>query len=387
MTQCLKALCAMLSVFALMISSESPEYAQLETEPSVPETVVSETVQTLPSPTEPVPESTEAAASQNGQSGNSTKRPSVTSAATDPMTKGYRDIPLYFQTDYPNKRFGSGTVADNGCSITSLAMVATYLTGHVYLPDELAGYFGGYGENNVQRLEYGAQQLQLPIHKATDIRDVFSALKQGDIAIVLMNHLSIFTETQHFVVLTGLNEDGKIMVNDSFAPNYEKWDLKRAYEEGFEEADILLGYHGGWTFDVSAMPKEPFIYVEEKPYVEPRYPGVELTWEEQQLMAKLVWLEARGESADGQQAVAEIVLNRLVSGKHGDTISEVIYGEGQFRTTPFLKDAEAWQAQYEAVDRALSGPYVLPIDVIYFATYPENNRIWGKIGGHYFCYE
>lgn len=265
-------------------------------------------------------------------------------------------------------------------------MVASYLTGHAYFPDELAGYFGGYGENNVQRFEYGAEQLKLPIHKADTIRDVFAALKNGDVAVLLMDHMSIFTQTQHFIVLTGINEEtGKIMVYDSYPPNYEKWDLKRGFVEGFEEKDLMLGYSGGWIFSVRGMPEVPFIYTEEKPEADPRY-GVELTWEEQQLLAKLIWLEARGESPEGQQAVAEVALNRLVSGKFGSTLQEVIYGEGQFRTTPFLGEAEAWQAQYEAIDAALSGPNILPMDVMHFATYPENDQVWGKIGGHIFCY-
>lgn len=296
------------------------------------------------------------------------------------------EFPLYSQLDYPNKRYGSGTVATSGCSITSLAMVASYLTGHAYYPDELAGYFGGYGENNVQRFEYGAEQLKLPIHKADTIRDVFAALKNGDVAVLLMNHMSIFTQTQHFIVLTGINEEtGKIMVYDSYPPNYEKWDLKRGFVEGFEEKDLMLGYNGGWIFSVRGMPEVPFIYTEEKPEADPRY-GVELTWDEQQLLAKLIWLEARGESPEGQQAVAEVALNRLVSGKFGSTLQEVIHGEGQFRTTPFLDEAEAWQAQYEAIDAALSGPNILPMDVMYFATYPENDQVWGEIGGHIFCY-
>lgn len=352
----------------------TPETTQEETteatEPTAATTEATEPKQTEPTPTEP--KTTELAASQT-----STQKTKV---------KKVNGFPLYSQLDYPNKRFGSGTVATSGCSITSLAMVATYLTGHTYLPDELAGYFGGYGENNVQRLEYGAQQLKLPIRKADNIRQIFAAMKEGDIAILLMNHMSIFTESQHFIVLNGMTRDGKYMVADSYSPNYEKWDLKRGFEEGFEEKDLLLGYNGGWIFDVSAMPEEPFIYTEEKPDCEPRYPGVELTWDEQQLLAKLIWLEARGESQKGQQAVAEVVLNRLVSGKFGKTLHEVIYGEGQFRTTPFLKDADAWQAQYDAIDDALSGPYVLPMNVMYFATYPENGRIWGKIGGHIFCY-
>lgn len=306
--------------------------------------------------------------------------------ATAEQTESQREMPLYFQTNYPNVRFADGTIATSGCSVTCLAMVATYLTGHTYLPDELADYFGGCAENNIERLELGAQQLQLPIHKAKNVHEVFDALKEGDVAILLMNRRSLFTQSQHFIVIRGLNEDGKIMVNDPYQPNYDLWNLKRAFAEGFEEGDIILGYDGGWIFDVSAMPEEPFIYVEEKPYVEPRYPDVELTWEEQQLLAKLIWLEARGEPAEGQQAVAEVVLNRLVSGKYGETLSNVIYDEGQFRSVPFLEDAEPWQAQYDAIDDALEGPYILPMDVVHFATYAENDNVWGKIGGHYFCY-
>ena len=70
-----------------------------------------------------------------------------------------------------------------------------------------------------------------------------------------------------------------------------------------------------------------------------------------------------------------------------DTLQEVIYGEGQFRSAPFLEDATPWQAQYDAIDDALSGPNVLPEDVVYFATYPVNDNVWGEIGGHIFCYE
>lgn len=346
-------------------STEEPETTEETAEPT-------ETTETTEA-TEP--EATEAEDSDSSQS-----------SASPAKVKTVNGFPLYNQLDYPNKRFGSGTVATSGCGITSLAMVATYLTGHTYLPDELAGYFGGYGENNVQRMEYGAKQMRLPIHKADNIRQIFSAMKEGNVAILLMNHLSIFSESQHFIVLNGVTKDGKYLVADSYAPNYEKWDLKRGFEEGFEEKDLLLGYNGGWIFDVSAMPEEPFIYTEEKPDCEPRYPNVELTWDEQQLMAKIIWLEARGESKEGQQAVAEIILNRLVSGKFGDSIHDVIYGEGQFRTTPFLKDADAWQAQYDAIDDALTGPNILPMNVYYFATYPENGRIWGKIGGHIFCY-
>lgn len=300
--------------------------------------------------------------------------------------QGHNGIPLYFQTDYPNNMYGIGTIANNGCSAASLAMVATYMTGHEYLPDEIARYFGGAAENNIARLEKGSEVMQLPFKKAKNWHETLAALHDGKIAIALMESTSLFTDSQHFIVLTGFNEEGRIMVNDSYEPNYDKWDIKNGLRNGFDENDILLGYSGAWIYDKEAMPEEPFLYSEPEPVRgEPRY-GIELTWEEIQLIAKVVWVEARGECEEGQQAVAEVILNRLVSDGFSDTVKNVIYAENQFRSAKHLKDAEPYQMQYEAVENALYGPYVLPKDVYYFATTAKTEKVWGKIGGHIFCY-
>ena len=148
-------------------------------------------------------------------------------------TEAEREFPQYFQTDYPHVRFGSGTVANNGCSITSLAMVATYMTGHEYLPDELARYFGGRAENNIARLEMGSEALQLPYRKAENWPDAYAALEYGSIVIVMVDNRTPFTQSQHFLILTGINEAGKLVVYDSYEPNYEKWDLQQGFAEGF----------------------------------------------------------------------------------------------------------------------------------------------------------
>ena len=299
----------------------------------------------------------------------------------------YEEIPLYFQTDYPEVMFGTGSIASSGCSITALAMVATYMTGHEYLPDELARYFGGTAENNIKRLEIGSETMQLPFEKSENFDITMAALREGKVAIALMEGSSLFTDTQHFIVLTGLNEDGKIMVRDPYEPNYERWDLKRAFVEGFDEGDILCGYSGAWIYDKSAMPEEPFLYSEPEPERgEPRYPHIQLTLEEKQLLARVVWVEAQGESLEGQQAVAEVVLNRMASDEYSDSLKGVIYAENQFRSVPFLEDAQPYQAQYEAIESAIYGPYVLPEDVVHFATYAVNGNVWGRIGGHIFCH-
>ena len=319
---------------------------------------------------------------------NETKETPVEDVKNEEIVlKNYGAVPPYFQTDYPDVRYSYGTIATSGCSVTCVAMVAAYLTGYDYMPDQLAKYFSEFSGNNMQRLEYMSDELQLPWKKAENIHDTFQALRDGKVVIALMNENSLFTNSQHFIVLAGLKDNGKIMVNDPNEANYSQWNLKKAFIRGFDEDDIMTGYSGGWIYDPSAMPEEPFIYIEEEIYVEPRYPGIELTEGEEELLARMVWCEAQGESFEGQQAVAEVVLNRLFSGEFQGSIRRIIYAEDQFNSVPYLDDAKPTQTQYEAVERALTGPYVLPIDVFYFARQAVNDNVWGKIGGHIFCYE
>lgn len=350
--------------------TEPAEQAEAPEETTPKETVPKETVPKETAPVEMQP------------------APTLPQGTEESAREVYGEVPLYFQTDFPNTRYGNGTVETSGCSITCLAMVATYLTGHEYMPDELARWFGGRAENNMARMEYGCEQLQIPFQKSYNWHEVKQALEDGQIAIVLVNSKSIFTESQHFIVLTGLTEDQLVLVNDPYAPNYEHWSLKQGFETGFTEYEITNGFSGAWLFDPFAMPADPFIYVEEEPEEEEyRYQGIELSDAELELLAKVVWAEARGECFEGQQAVAEVVLNRLVSERFADTIHDVVFGEGQFRTVNVLSKAEPYQTQYQAIEAALYGPYVLPMDVVYFATWTTNDNIWGQIGNHIFCYQ
>lgn len=380
---CMKrTLCFLLTLIFLMQLLAIPAFAENTDIAKYAEVVVEESgIAVTESTDEPIPSRTEAIVEAEMPEKESLEE------ASEKSSSHLHEIPLFFQTDYPQTIYGTGTVANNGCGITCLAMVATYMTRHPYLPDELARYFGGRAENNIARLEYGSDCLQLPYYKATNWHETLAALENGKIAIALMGSDSIFTSGQHFIVLTGMTEDGKIMVNDPNETNYSHWQLKNGFENGFAPGDILCGYSGAWIYDPDAMPEEPFIYTEEREIVECRYPDVTLTWEEIQLLARVIWVESRGECAEGQQAVAEVVLNRLVSDNYADTLSGVIYAENQFNSVPFLDDAEPGQAQYEAIDRALYGPYILSMDVVKFANYVVNDDIWGQIGGHYFFFQ
>ena len=214
----------------------------------------------------------------------------------------YAEMPMYYQNDYGHVMYGSGTVANNGCSATALAMVASYMTGYDYTPEMLARYFGGRAENNVARLEIGNDKLKLTHYKARNWHYVYEALKQGHVAIILVAAPTPFTSNQHFLVLNGITKEGKVMVMDPNRDNYLKWELQQGFESGFDPYDIWTCYEGGWIYEKSAMPKHPIYY--EEPIVdksEPRYPNITLSKEDLDLIARVVWAESRGESEKGQQ--------------------------------------------------------------------------------------
>lgn len=298
-----------------------------------------------------------------------------------------RFFPDYTLEDYADVMYGDGTIKNNGCSVCCMAVAATYLTGHQYYPDELAKWFGSKANNNVDRLRYMADALHLPMTEAENYNFVKEALWEGKIVIQLMNGKSLFTKSQHFILLKGFNENGRIMVYDASNTNRSSWRLAQGFEDGFSTDEMCWGYDGAFILDPAAMPENPFIYEEPvREYVEPRYEGLKLTDEETTLLARLIYVEARGECEDGQQAIAEVVLNRITSGLFGNSLTNLINDESQFVLRKLLKEAKPGQAQYEAIDRALYGPYVLPKEVMFYGRVRTTDSVWGNIGDHIFCY-
>lgn len=140
------------------------------------------------------------------------------------------------------------------------------------------------------------------------------------------------------------------------------------------------------------LPAEEFPQIEEPGVMKAEQPAgryAPITEEERELIARIVYLEARGEPAEGQQAVAEVILNRVAAENFPDSVADVIFQENpqQFTTAPLIDEAAPGEAQYAAVDAATSGEAVLPMDVVYFSREPENGNVWGTIGGHVFCYQ
>lgn len=155
------------------------------------------------------------------------------------------------------------------------------------------------------------------------------------------------------------------------------------------------------TPSLSATPSPPLLATdvpvetptpETAPVVNDRYAALSLTQEDIDILAAIVFLEAGNQSAEGQQAVAEVVLNRIIASNFPDTLHEVVFqglGTDQQQFTPAgrVSTTTPNAEQYGAVDAALYGESILPEDVVYFSTTGENSRVWGTIGSHVFCYQ
>ena len=109
---------------------------------------------------------------------------------------------------------------------------------------------------------------------------------------------------------------------------------------------------------------------------------------DEELLARIVYLEARGEPDEGQQAVAQVVLNRLKDGTWGDTLSEVIYAPGQFNPARLIKSTKPTPKEYRNVQAVLQaeGP-ILPAWVMYFGRKHRDGKTYlpySVVGAHYF---
>lgn len=153
-----------------------------------------------------------------------------------------------------------------------------------------------------------------------------------------------------------------------------------------ERRNALTAERQTLTYIAPATPEE--LTVEPEP--ENRYAELHFSDEDVYILACLVYHEARGESFEGQVAVVEVVLNRMLSEYFPDTVEEVVfqkYGDvWQFSPAPYLYSAEPDKEQYLAVHTAIEErEHILSEDTVYFSTAPYNESVDMIIGNHYFC--
>lgn len=117
--------------------------------------------------------------------------------------------------------------------------------------------------------------------------------------------------------------------------------------------------------------------------------GIILNEEEIELLAKIVYLEARGECVEGQEAVVEVVLNRMASDLYPDTLYEVLSQKNpvQFSSWKNRSKAMPTEKEYQSVYNVLNGnTNLLRDDTLYFSTFMMTSNLDVQIENHYFCY-
>ncbi len=105
----------------------------------------------------------------------------------------------------------------------------------------------------------------------------------------------------------------------------------------------------------------------------------EYTSEEKYILAKIIQIEANGQSPEGMIAVGNVVMNRvLCSGKFGNNITDVVVNSSEF---PYKKysDREPSQAAINAASVVLdSEDWVLPQNAYNFNSGKAEGENWGS---------
>lgn len=107
-------------------------------------------------------------------------------------------------------------------------------------------------------------------------------------------------------------------------------------------------------------------------------------------MALAVYHESRGEPHGGQRAVAETILNRVLSVQFPDTVKEVIYQDGQFDCAGALlseaiREPGALANCFDVVDEVfMESEYAIPEYYCFFSTGRPKTSDYIQIGNHYF---
>lgn len=152
------------------------------------------------------------------------------------VTKG--EIPHFLQWDerWGYETYGSDFLAVTGCGPTSLSMVVCGLTGDTkWNPYEVAkmaednGYYVDGSGSSWELMSSGAEKLGLTVSSVIfDAEHIRATLESGQPIICVMGP-GDFTDAGHFLVLTGVDQEGDIILQDpnSVERTKQHWDVQK----------------------------------------------------------------------------------------------------------------------------------------------------------------
>lgn len=116
--------------------------------------------------------------------------------------------------------------------------------------------------------------------------------------------------------------------------------------------------------------------------------NIELNEEERYILAQIVVLESGNQSDLGQQAVIEVICNRVTSSSFPNDVISVLSQRGQFSTWKSRNKAQVTNRELANIDAVLNGgTNIFPAKTVFFSRGAQNKRIQARIGDHVFCNE
>lgn len=165
----------------------------------------------------------------------------------------FPEVPLYLQQSYPHTMYGEYKISTNGCGITTLAMLASYMTDEELTPPEMCARYGRYSLSTGTAgslFEDAPAQLGFYLIKKTyDWREARDYMQEGH-PVVVCQYRGYWTSGGHYLLLESLCDDGMVQVRDSNMYNYYK--LPRHKEDKFPWDTISFAGQGYWIYEKKA---------------------------------------------------------------------------------------------------------------------------------------
>lgn len=162
----------------------------------------------------------------------------------------FPEVPLYLQQNYAGTMYGNYKITTNGCGITSLAMLGSYLCDQELTPPELSARYGHYSRPTgtaASLFDDAPPQLGFYLIKKTyDWREAREYMKEGH-CVIVCQYKGYWTSGGHYLVLETLTEEGLVQVRDSNLYNYRK--LPRHKNDAFPWDTLSTAGQGYWIYE------------------------------------------------------------------------------------------------------------------------------------------
>lgn len=213
--------------------------------------------------------------------------------------------------------------------------------------------------------------------------------------------------TEHYSLSSSYLLDGKVSENTALKANIKKYtnttvNVRKSMNT---ESKILatlnqnakvIKYadYKGWSYistgdDVYGFVKSKYLCNNKTLIEKLNRWNINLTKDEIDLLAKILYLEAGNQPYRGQVAVVECIFNRMIDEYFGGSLHDVLSAPGQFVTWRRRNKAKPTKENYEVIKDVLRGKTnVISMDYVYFSVGGhKKHKDYIKIYDHQFCTE